>query len=648
MPDDPFLQAIRQRPNAHQTCLVYADWLEERGDPRGPFMRCQCLTARLPPWSPRRLALEAEAHALRMRHEEEWLGPLLGVASNWEFRRGLLHSVTLDAATFLAHAAQWLPAVPLVGVHLRKAHGHIADLAACPQLAHLNALYLGANDLTDEDLEVLLASPHLHNLKELYLHSNSFGDTGLKALAACPHLPRLRDLSIGYNRVGRAGLKALAANRKLGRLRHLNLLTTLKDKEALEVLVDSPLLGRLRSLFLTCNLLPAGALKPLVQSPAFGGVRVLTYDMNDSTDADILALAASPHVRNLTKLALTSNRQLGDASLAALAGSPNLRRLRCLVFGPGPYGGAGLKALGRSRSLCALRSLHLESGQEEMHTVAHHLLRGPLIRRLHDLSLGYCSAGPKGLEALASHPAPLRLRHLDFLLQENAAPAWEALLARGSLGNVTHLRLHDVSAAALESLSAPGRLPQLRKLTVNGLPADAPATGKFLDSPLVRQLHELSLYTCQEERGEEILKVLLPTSAESPLQQLELCWSLHPRQVEILTAGAKWPLLDSLLIGTFRAGVQGIRRLAAWPLLRQLRSLTLQNSSSSEVPGVEAFAQSEQAGPLLRVDLRNAHVSKEAQPLLRQRFGLRFAPSGRQEPRVISVGGWARLRGDDD
>src|SRR5947207_793815 len=114
--DQAFLQAIREGSHARQTCLVYSDWLEERGDPRGPFMRLQCTLTRLPSWSTRRLALEAEAHALCLRHEAEWLGPLLGVAGHWEFRRGLLHWATLEAETFLAHAEEWLPELPLLGV----------------------------------------------------------------------------------------------------------------------------------------------------------------------------------------------------------------------------------------------------------------------------------------------------------------------------------------------------------------------------------------------------------------------------------------------------------------------------------------------------------------------------------------------------
>ena len=37
--EDRFIQAIAAAPNDEATRLVYADWLEERNDPRGPFLR---------------------------------------------------------------------------------------------------------------------------------------------------------------------------------------------------------------------------------------------------------------------------------------------------------------------------------------------------------------------------------------------------------------------------------------------------------------------------------------------------------------------------------------------------------------------------------------------------------------------------------
>lgn len=88
--------------------------------------------------------------------------------------------------------------------------------------------------------------------------------------------------------------------------------------------------------------------------------------------------------------------------------------------------------------------------------------------------------------------------------------------------------------------------------------------------------------------------------------------------------------------------------LAGSPLLRQLRHLVLSNSSSQEVPGLEALAESPQVGSLLRVDIQNGHVPRVVVPTLRRRFGIRFAVGGRIWPRTISLGGWHRLLSDGE
>src|SRR5262249_37333575 len=147
--EQAFLQAIRERPAAREHRLVFADWLMDRGDPRGEFIACQVQARGVPRGNPRPPDGEARAPGLPPAHQEEWLGPLLGAVGNWEWRGGLLDWVTVAADVFLANADRWLPALPLLGVHLRKARPHIAALARCEQLGHLSALYLGDNDLTD-------------------------------------------------------------------------------------------------------------------------------------------------------------------------------------------------------------------------------------------------------------------------------------------------------------------------------------------------------------------------------------------------------------------------------------------------------------------------------------------------------------------
>jgi hypothetical protein len=97
-------------------------------------------------------------------------------------------------------------------------------------------------------------------------------------------------------------------------------------------------------------------------------------------------------------------------------------------------------------------------------------------------------------------------------------------------------------------------------------------------------------------------------------------------------------VLTELQLGSFLMGVEGAAALAAWPVLAQLRQLELYNRSAQEVPGMEALARSPHVGPLLRLDIHNGHVPRRTIPVLRHRFGLRFASDGRMWPRTITLG----------
>ncbi len=103
-----FLQAICESPDDDAPRLIFADWLEERGDPRGAFIRAQCVLERLDPADPIRQELEDEAQALLDRHEEEWTAPLHGVASKFRFRRGFVEEAAVSGAGFLERGADLL------------------------------------------------------------------------------------------------------------------------------------------------------------------------------------------------------------------------------------------------------------------------------------------------------------------------------------------------------------------------------------------------------------------------------------------------------------------------------------------------------------------------------------------------------------
>jgi carbon storage regulator len=72
----PFVQAIAEQPADQVTRLVFADWLEERGDSLGEYLRNQCLLADTTLHGQRREELQRRQRALWVEHGLSWVSSL--------------------------------------------------------------------------------------------------------------------------------------------------------------------------------------------------------------------------------------------------------------------------------------------------------------------------------------------------------------------------------------------------------------------------------------------------------------------------------------------------------------------------------------------------------------------------------------------
>jgi uncharacterized protein (TIGR02996 family) len=68
--EDPFILAILAAPEDDAPRLIYSDWLEERGDPRGEYLRVDCQLATLPQDDPR-----FDGLVTRLRDLYAWIDP---------------------------------------------------------------------------------------------------------------------------------------------------------------------------------------------------------------------------------------------------------------------------------------------------------------------------------------------------------------------------------------------------------------------------------------------------------------------------------------------------------------------------------------------------------------------------------------------
>jgi uncharacterized protein (TIGR02996 family) len=236
-----FLQAIKEEPADDTPRLILADWLEERGDPRGELLRLQVQLARVIPGSRAGQAYREREQKLRRLHQLEWLGKLATL--NWTCHRGLLQ-LTLEAETFLSstfaklasteHWA-WVDGVRLTSL---SSDALVTSLAGSPLLAGLNLLNLGAATAPASSLRLLVASRHLPNLAVLELYETSFDTEGAVALAASPYLAKLRHLNLDGCRIGNDGALALATSPHLTRLGTLMLRGNRLSRKTLDALAS--------------------------------------------------------------------------------------------------------------------------------------------------------------------------------------------------------------------------------------------------------------------------------------------------------------------------------------------------------------------------------------------------------------------------
>lgn len=222
---DALLHAIAARPEEDTPRLMYADWLEENGEPEpADFVRTQVYLAQpgLPPAEKYPLVKKNVFYLTNRVREWKDRMPLLAGITWGDFNRGLIEEIQADDERPVVTHAAVVFAIP--GVHilrLRRLVGGLA-LADCPELERLRALRMVSARATAPHLRALLASPHLQNLKVLDLHGNG-ADDGVAGAIADGRFPNLAELWLGSNAIGSAGAHELTRSPHLAGLQLLDL-----------------------------------------------------------------------------------------------------------------------------------------------------------------------------------------------------------------------------------------------------------------------------------------------------------------------------------------------------------------------------------------------------------------------------------------
>ena len=405
--DESFLQEIIAAPDDDGPRLVYADWLEERGDPRAEFIRVQCEEARLGDGK-RRTDLRRKAKQLLQAHGKGWTAEL--GATGPEFRdpryhRGFIESAKMSIRFFLKSGSDVMARTPLRQLVLTSGDKLLPKLARAEHLLQVEDLQLAERTFPERHAIEFVQSPHLEKLRSLRLHGFNYSEAFAASLVQAPFTK----------------LAALDLERTFSSV----------DDGSVATLLRAPWLKSLESLRL-CGL-SDNTVRQIVACPNL--VRLKAWDMwlsgRPFSAETARAFADSAMSRRMEQLRMM-NCGMTVAGLREMAGG-NWPVLTHLELNDNPFGVDGIEALATGR-WPALRILNLAAcriGSRGLGT----LLQQPWLKSLDRLTLRYNQLTKHDMLDLIAFQNGSRKTHIDVDGNDlNRADAEELLANLGKIG----------------------------------------------------------------------------------------------------------------------------------------------------------------------------------------------------------------------
>lgn len=336
--EQPFLDAIFDRYADDRPRLIYADYLDDAGEPeRAELIRIQLALVRLSEDDPRRPQLSDRQAELLTRNRAAWTADLAGLVVWIDFRRGIPDSASVDAATFLERGEELFHRLRLRRLRLLDAASVIPKLFSSPLLTQVRELDLCNAELGNAGVALLAHSHVLKNLESLDLGFNGLTDAGIEALSRSSNFPELTSLSLNDNdEITCGGLRMIAESPFFAGLTTLDVSGNDIGERGIGAVIASPAMARLCSFRINNNRIGNGGLATLTKSVLLTRMlktdpKLAVRDNNIGADG-ATALATCPALAECTTLDLTNN-DLRDAGVATLLRSPHLSKLKVLRLG---------------------------------------------------------------------------------------------------------------------------------------------------------------------------------------------------------------------------------------------------------------------------------------------------------------------------
>jgi uncharacterized protein (TIGR02996 family) len=349
------LAAIWERPQDDALRLVYADWLEESGQPeRAEFIRLQLELARLDEWDDARPALEKREKKALKKFEKAWRTALPPDVRGEPFVRGFVApgERRYNARRFCDLAASAFASAPAWDYYLEGAAEGLAGLARCAHLRRVGRLKFWVSAGPAETAK-MLASPHLRNVRVLSLGHGAEWAEALPALAANAAAEALAELEVQEG-LDDASVEVLASSPAFAKLRAFGVYQHEVTPEGIRALFNSPHLSGLTELTLPAWYGEEGARAIAGTAPKFRLRKLILYGAW-MTDAGVALIANWPGLATVRSLSIGG--ECAVVGPRALASSPHAANLRELDLGLSRLSRAGALALARSKTLNLKRLL---------------------------------------------------------------------------------------------------------------------------------------------------------------------------------------------------------------------------------------------------------------------------------------------------
>jgi uncharacterized protein (TIGR02996 family) len=451
--EQAFLAAILADPDDDAPRLVFADWLEERGDPRGEFIRGQCRLARMREWDDGYTELETRCGLLERTHREEWLAPISDLVREserlWQrsvITRGFPEVVVLKPEEFPDRLERQAAHAPIRGVVFDEPYYSEPRPGVWRSLAlkRLRQIwfyrYPAYRGHPQRFPSAVLLSPRL-GVTNLGV-SSDLVESLPKTIAEAPFAPRLHHLELTSRAPSSSWWRPLWRAKTLRSLRRFAFRTRdhLHQELDLGEFTSAPWFAGLEWLTLAGSENgPPLAIPDLGRFLGSGNLLALSVGGFAIPEAETQRLRTMPEIP-LQHLDLGSGRGVGRKALRTLLRSPGLRGLRS--FALADNGNVALTAL----------------------------TEAPMRENLRVLRLG---GHPAGLLQLAKAGCP-QLRRFE---------CW----SRGARGDTL------VLARALNTLLDPDHFPHLVSLGMSGGLVRADLFRLVADPPGSARLKELRL-----------------------------------------------------------------------------------------------------------------------------------------------------------